>query len=69
MTTIEEAINHYKYGITHDIFSEPVTTYAALSITALEKRIPQKPDLYHRTGLPDHGRGKRAAGRAAFCPG
>lgn len=46
MTTIEQAISHYKYGISHDIFAEPVTTYAQLSIEALEKRIPQKPDLY-----------------------
>ena len=32
---IEEAINHFKYGITHDIFSEPVTTYAKLAVEAL----------------------------------
>ena len=37
-----EAIEHYRYGITHDIFSEPVTTYAKLSIEALEKQIPKK---------------------------
>ena len=34
---IQEAIRHYKYGISHDIFKEPVTTYAELSIDALEK--------------------------------
>lgn len=42
MTNIEQAINHYKYGISHDIFAEPVTTYAALSIGALEKQVPKK---------------------------
>ena len=42
MTTIEQAIDHYWYGISHDIFSEPVTSYAQLSIDALEKQIPQK---------------------------
>lgn len=41
----ERAISHYKYGISHDIFAEPVTTYAKLSIEALEKRLPQKPIL------------------------
>lgn len=42
---IEQAIEHYKYGISHDIFSEPVTTYASLAINALNKQIPMKPDL------------------------
>lgn len=42
---IQQAIQHYKHGITHDIFSEPVISYAKLSIEALEKQIPQKPDL------------------------
>lgn len=41
-TEYEEAIRHYKYGITHDIFSEPVISYAKLSIEALEKQIPKK---------------------------
>lgn len=35
--SIKEAINHFKYGISHDIFSEPVTTYAKLAVEALEK--------------------------------
>lgn len=42
MTTTEQAINHYKYGISHDIFKEPVITYAKLAIEALEKQIPKK---------------------------
>lgn len=42
MTTLEQAIDHYHYGVSHDIFSEPVTTYAQLSIDALEKQIPKK---------------------------
>lgn len=36
--TIQEAINHFKYGISHDIFSEPVTTYAEMAVEALEKK-------------------------------
>ena len=35
--SIEDAINHFKYGISHDIFSEPVTSYAKLAVEALEK--------------------------------
>jgi hypothetical protein len=39
---IEDAITHFKHGITHDIFSEPVTTYAKMAIEALEKQTPKK---------------------------
>lgn len=35
--SIQDAINHFKYGISHDIFSEPVTSYAKLAIKALKK--------------------------------
>lgn len=42
---IREAIAYYKYGITHDIFQEPVTSYAKLAIDALNKQIPKQPDL------------------------
>ena len=40
---IQEAISHYNYGIKCDIFSEPATSYAKLSVEALEKQIPKKP--------------------------
>lgn len=49
MTLIEEAIQHYKYGITHDIFSEPVTSYARVSIMSLKKRMPKKVRYTERT--------------------
>ena len=42
MTMLEKAIDHYHYGVTHDIFSEPVTSYATLAINALKKQIPKK---------------------------
>lgn len=38
MTLIQEAINHFRYGVTHDIFKPPVTRYANLAIVALEKQ-------------------------------
>ena len=34
---VKQAISHFWYGVSHDIFSEPVTTYAKLAIDALEK--------------------------------
>ena len=34
---VEQAISHFRYGVSHDIFSEPVKTYAKLAIEALEK--------------------------------
>jgi hypothetical protein len=37
--TIEDAINHFKYGISHDIFKEPVTSYAQMAVEALEKQL------------------------------
>lgn len=38
--SIESAIAHFKYGITHDIFKEPVTSYAKMAVEALEKQMP-----------------------------
>ena len=39
---IEDAISYYKHGISHDIFSEPVISYAKLAIEALEKQLHNK---------------------------
>jgi hypothetical protein len=41
MTTIDEAIAHFKYGISHDIFKPPVVDYASMAILALEKSKPK----------------------------
>ena len=40
--SIQDAINHFKYGISHDIFQEPVTTYAKLAVKALEKQLKER---------------------------
>lgn len=53
MKLIEEAIQHYKYGITHDIFAEPVTSYARRSVMALKKQVPMKPYHVHEE-YPEH---------------
>ena len=34
---VKQAISHFWYGVSHDIFSEPVKTYAKLAIEALKK--------------------------------
>lgn len=39
---IEDAIKHFKHGISHDIFSEPVKTYAKLAVKALEKQLKEE---------------------------
>ena len=36
---IKDAISYFKYGISHDIYKEPVTTYAKLAIEALGKEL------------------------------
>jgi len=54
MTDINDAINHFKYGITHDIFSEPVTSYAKMAVEALEKHGNCKhelEELYYDNGI------------------
>ena len=38
---VSEAISYFKYGVTHDIFKEPVTTYAKLAVAALENLFSQ----------------------------
>lgn len=55
---IKEAISHYKYGISYDIFHEPVTSYAKLAVDALEKQISKVPLIwenkyYYATELND----------------
>ena len=45
---VKQAISHFRHGVSHDIFSEPVTTYAKLAIEAIEKQIPKKPLHMHK---------------------
>jgi len=49
MTETERAIEHFEYGISHDIFSEPVTTYAKLAVVALRDQVVRK-NLKEMTG-------------------
>lgn len=49
MTNIQKAIEHFKYGINCDIFSEPVRSYAKMAVLALEKQIPKKPKTSRST--------------------
>ena len=40
--SIQDAINHFQYGISHDIFQEPVTSYAKLAVKALKKQLKEQ---------------------------
>ena len=42
---VKQAISHFRHGVSHDICSEPVTTYAKLAIEALKKKIDKAPTV------------------------
>ena len=56
---VKQAISHFEYGVSHDIFSEPVTTYAKLAIEALEKEkeigVTVQEWVSVKDRLPEHG--------------
>ena len=39
---IQDAIDHFQYGISHDIYSEPVTSYAKLAVKALKRQLKEE---------------------------
>ena len=61
--TVQDAIDHFKYGISHDIFSEPVTTYAEMAVEALEKQDPME---HHHTTVGECSGGEKI--RTSICP-
>ena len=58
---IKKAIEHYNYGISHDIFREPVTSYAKLAVDSLERQYPME---HHHTKIFEVS-GKA---RESICP-
>ena len=44
MDIISAAISHFEYGISHDIFKEPVTSYAKAAVSALRAQREQQPN-------------------------
>ena len=44
---IKKAKNHFQHGISCDIFTEPVASYARMAVKALEKQIPQQIRIIH----------------------
>ena len=69
---VKQAISHFEYGVSHDIFSEPVTTYAKLAIEALEKEKESGVTVQELDGceyckeyedLPEHFVNGKPAGR------
>ena len=63
---VQEAIKHFKYCISHDIFEEPVISYAELAVEALEKSMPKKP-TYVDTRFRYHGRSIAAGSSLDKC--
>ena len=65
---IEQAISHFSCGVSHDIFSDPVTTYAKLAIEALEKEkeigVTVQEWISVTERLPDY-----FTGVLVWCPG
>ena len=37
MSALKKQFEHFKYGVSHDIFKETVTSYAKMAVKALEK--------------------------------
>ena len=59
---LDEAIAHFDYGLKHDIFSEPVTTYATMAVSALmlirdinRGEVIKEPWISVSDGLPESG--------------
>lgn len=44
MDIISAAISHFEYGISHDIFTEPVTSYARAAVSALRAQKEKQPN-------------------------
>lgn len=63
---VQEAIEHFNYGINHGIFKEPVTSYAKLAIEALERSVPKKP-TYVDTRFRNHGKSVEAGSSLDRC--
>ena len=64
---VEQAISHFSYGVSHDIFSEPVTTYAKLAVEALEQQVSKKP-YWEYGGWHCKSCGLNVLSDEYFCP-
>ena len=64
---VKQAISHFSYGVSHDMFSEPVATYAKLAAEALETRIPKKP-YWEYGGWHCKSCGLNVLSDEYFCP-
>ena len=65
---VKQAISHFRRGVSHDIFSEPVATYAKLAIEALEKQMPKKPYWETYVGWHCTSCGAGVFSNESFCP-
>ena len=65
---IKQAISHFSYGVSHDIFSESVATYAKLAVEALERQAPKKPYWETYAGWHCKSCGVGVFSNESFCP-
>ena len=64
----KQAIAHFSYGVSHDIFSESVATYAKLAVEALERQLSKKPYWETYEGWHCKSCGVGVFGDESFCP-
>ena len=65
---VKQAISHFSYGVSHDIFSESVATYAKLAVEALERQAPKKPYWETYEGWHCKSCGVGVFSNESFCP-
>ena len=64
----KQAIAHFRYGVSHDIFSESVATYAKLAVEALKRQAPKKPYWETYAGWHCKSCGAGVFSNESFCP-
>jgi hypothetical protein len=72
MDKIKAAISHFKYGLEHDIYKQPVVGYANSAVAALEKQMPalvkhRRTFWYYAHSCPACGVGFNKEG-LNYCP-
>lgn len=65
---IKQAISHFSYGVSRDIFSDPVATYAKLAVEALKRQAPKKPYWEAYVGWHCKSCGAGVFSNEFFCP-
>lgn len=65
---VKQAISHFSYGVSRDLFREPVATYAKLAVEALKRQAPKKPYWETYVGWHCTSCGAGVFSNESFCP-